>query len=214
MTIGYKSLTSNISSKNSAEMSETGYHELTHAGHYAKVGNAWWSNFVNAEVNQIITNFGGQYSPYGPSTSADAPIIALGESWAYHIGHFLTNSRYGTQSPQFKEQGIPYTNGKPAPELNSNLNLLEDFDPSRINDPFRWIPQGLYYDLIDNRNDRNVIPRSVDLDDNVTGYTNQQFFNALDVDINDLQSYRVRLLNQNANNQAAGVNLIFNFYGY
>ena len=91
---------------------------------------------------------------------------------------------------------------------------MEDFDPSRINDPFRWIPQGLYYDLIDNRNDRNVIPRSVDLDDNVTGYTNQQFFNALDVDINDLQSYRVRLLNQNANNQAAGVNLIFNFYGY
>lgn len=94
MTIGYKSPTSNTSRKNSAEMSETGYHELTHAGHYAKVGNAWWSNFVNAEVNQIIANFGGQYSPYGPSTSADAPIIALGESWAYHIGHFLTNSRY------------------------------------------------------------------------------------------------------------------------
>ena len=217
MTIGYKSPTSNISRKNSAQMSELGYHELTHAGHYAKVGNAWWSNFVNAEISQIIANFGGQYSPYGQSNSADAPIIALGESWAYHIGHFLTNSRYGTQSPQFIEQGIGYTNGNPAATLNSNLNLLEDFNPRRtVNDPFWWIPQGLYYDLIDNRNDLTVDPLNVrvPLDDSVIGYTNSQFFNALDADIDNLPAYRVRLLNENANNQAAGVNTIFTFYGY
>ncbi len=93
---------------------------------------------------------------------------------------------------------------------------MEDFDPiNRRNvDLFWWIPQGLYYDLIDNRNDRDAIPRRVDLADDVAGYTNQQFFNALDADITDLQAYRVRLLNENANNQATGVNLIFTFYGY
>ena len=85
-----------------------------------------------------------------------------------------------------------------------------------MNDPFWWIPQGLYYDLIDNRNDLTVDPLNVrvPLDDSVIGYTNSQFFNALDADIDNLPAYRVRLLNENANNQAAGVNTIFTFYGY
>lgn len=50
------------------------------------------------------------------------------------------------------------------------------------------------------------------LDNNVNGYTNQQFFNALDNDTTTLQDYLVRLLNENGNNQAAGVNTIFTFY--
>jgi hypothetical protein len=72
----------------------------------------------------------------------------------------------------------------------------------------------LYYDLIDNRNDFNAVPQRIPLVDNVLNYTNQQFFNALDADINSLPAYRVRLLSENGNNQAAGVNTIFNFYGY
>jgi hypothetical protein len=92
---------------------------------------------------------------------------------------------------------------------------LEDFNPRRnIIDPFWWIPQGLYYDMIDNLNDNNLVPRRVPLVDNVFDYTNQQFFNALDADINNLPAYRVRLLGENGNNQAAGVNTIFTFYGY
>ena len=46
------------------------------------------------------------------------------------------------------------------------------------------------------------------------GYTNQQFYNALDPDIRSLPDFRVRLLTENGNNQAIGVNSIFNFYGY
>ncbi len=61
--------------------------------------------------------------------------------------------------------------------LNSNLNLLEDFSPNRTADHFNWIPQGLYYDLFDNRNDNLANPPRVLLNDNVSTYTNQQFFN-------------------------------------
>jgi hypothetical protein len=93
--------------------------------------------------------------------------------------------------------------------------LLEDFNPRRtVEDPFFWIPQGLYYDLLDNRNDNLAIPPRVLLNDVVTGYTNQQFFNALDDDINNLPTYRIRLLNENGNNQAVGVTSIFTFYRY
>jgi hypothetical protein len=180
------------------------------------VGNSWWGTFVSGELSEIFNNFLTANSPYGNGTSSNSPIIALGESWAYHIGHSFTAARYGIASPRFVEQIRNYDNDFPVIGLNSNLNLLEDFNPRRtVDDPFWWIPKGLYYDLIDNRNDNTaVIPPRVLLIDNVVGYTNLQFFNALDADINNLPSYRVRLLSENANNQAAGVNTIFTFYGY
>lgn len=214
MTIGYNG-GDNTTSGNDA-MAELCYHELTHAAHYNKVGNAWYGNFVQAEINEIINSFNGRFEPYGPGTNDNSPIIALGESWGFHMGHFLTNRKYGALSGFFGEQGQTYFNNSPVTGLNSNLNLLEDFDPinRRDADPFWWIPQGLYYDLIDNRNDNGVpIPR-VTLNDNVFSYTNQQFFNALDADINTLGLYRARLLSENANRDAVGVTTIFTFYGY
>src|SRR5205809_7979991 len=99
------------------------------------------------------------------------------------MGHFMADLKYGINSVGAVEQGITYFNG-PIWEggiqvantgLNAHLNLLEDFSPARTNDPFRWIPQGLYYDLMDDRNDQAF--GRINLNDVVTGYTNQQFFN-------------------------------------
>ena len=93
--------------------------------------------------------------------------------------------------------------------LNSNLNLLEGFDPNTVVDPFRWIPQGLCYDMIDVRNETGV-----PVVDAVVNYTNQQFFNALDNDVTTLQAFRVRLLTENSNNQFVQVINLFAQYGY
>jgi hypothetical protein len=201
--------------RNSAQLSEQIFHELTHAAHYNKVGNSWYNQFVNGEFSELVlAPLNGGERPYGTSTGTYAGLIGIGESWAFYMGHVMTEEKYGTQSPQFNEQGIGYTNGFPAGGLNSNLNLLEDFSPNRTNDPFRWIPQGLYHDLSDDRNDRNAIPRRIDLDDNVNSYTNQQLFDAIDSDVTDIPAYRVKLLQENANRDAAGVTTIFGFYNY
>lgn len=154
-----------------------------------------------------------KFNPYGTGTTSNSPIIALGESWAYHMGHFLSDQQYLLQSSQVIEQGIGYTNNNPVNGLSSHLNLLEDFNPNRTNDPFRWIPQGLMYDLMDDRNDNNAVPRRVPLDDQVNGYTIEQLFNALQADVTTLQAYHTRLISQ-TNNNPAGVNIIFTFYGY
>ncbi len=140
-------------------------------------------------------------------------IIALGESWAYHMGHFLSDRKYGASSSALFEQGQNYNNGSPLPGLSSHLNLLEDFSSQRTNDPFFCIPQGLFYDLIDNRNDRAATGNVILPNDNAINYTNQQFYNALESDIKSLPSYRIRLLNQNTNNQA-GVTPLFTYYNY
>lgn len=215
----------------SDEISELSFHELAHASHYSKVGNGWWNNFVNAEVNEIAAQLGAndEFAPYGNGQTGNSPIIALGESWAYHIGHFFTNTKYGTSNIFAFEQGLAYDNGNiyniangavqlppvATTGLNAHLNLLEDFSPNRtVEDPFSWIPQGLYYDLLDNRNDNIQNPQRVPLNDEVFSYTNQELFNALDADITTVPAYRVRLLQENSNRDAAGVIAIFTGYNY
>jgi hypothetical protein len=153
-------------------------------------------------------------SPYGTGTTSNSPIIALGEGWAYHMGHFLTEKKYGIQSGVFIEQSNNYSTNNPVAGLNSNLNLLEDFNPLSTNDVFRWIPQGLFYDLIDDRNDFGITANPLHPGDLVTGYTNQQLFGAIDGDITTLQEFRIRLLNNSNNNQAANVINLFGFYNY
>lgn len=194
VTVGYNLGGIDITAS-SELLSETLFHEEAHAAHYNKVSNSWWATFVNAELSEMIVG----PSPYGNGTHENSKVIALGESWAYHMGHFMTDMKYGANSSGTSEQDIFYGNGFLNDHgtivnipLNAHLNLLEDFDRGRINDDFRWIPQGLYYDLIDDRNDQAF--GRVNLNDVVLGYTNQQFFNALDNDITTLQDYRVRLL--------------------
>lgn len=80
--------------------------------------------------------------------------------------------------------------------------------------PFRWIPEGLYYDLIDNRNDWLVVNPTVQIVDEVNGYTNQQSFNALDNDVRSMPQFRIRLLLENGNNQSVQVTNLFAEYGY
>lgn len=91
---------------------------------------------------------------------------------------------------------------------------MEDFSPFRTFDPFHWIPDVLYYDLMDNRNDQFVPNPRVLINDAVFGFTNQQFFNALESDVKSLSAFRQRLLQQNGNNQANEVTQLFNAYGY
>ena len=79
----------------------------------------------------------------------------------------------------------------------------------------KGIPQGLFYDMIDARNDQTAIPRLVNLDDQVSGYyTNQTLFNAFSSSITTLGNYKTNLLLQNSNTQSAAVTTLFSQYGY
>lgn len=199
---------------NSGWLKETAYHELTHAGHYTALGNAWYTSFVDKVISEVISNFlNPTFSPYGGgNNSFSSPMIALGESWAYYMGHFLANRTYGFSSSASIEQGISYTNNNPVNGLSSHINLLEDFSPFRTNDPFHWIPQGLFYDLNDTRNEQRITGGPVD--DNCSNYTNSQMFNAFQSTIYSLQTYRVRLLQTTTNPTSGFVPNLFSQYGY
>ncbi len=145
VTIGYNR-GNDINTSNNDQMAELCYHEFVHAAYYNKVGNTVYGNFVQAEIAEMTANFGGAFSPYGRGNTANSGIIALGESIAYHLGHFMADRKYGGRNIVTIEQQFRYLNnqiqdifGNPvaATTLNAHLNLLEDFSPRRtVEDPF------------------------------------------------------------------------------
>ena len=192
----------------SDELKETMYHELTHAAQYQALGNSWYGPFADAVLGSLINTFlfDSEFIPYGRSTDTDADIIALGESWPYYMGRYLADKQYGLSSSPASDQ-FTYSNNTPINGLSSHINLLENWDPIHPTDPFKWISQGLFHDLKDSRNEDSPVV------DRVSGYTNQQMFNAFQSDIYTLQDYRIKLIQQN-NSQTSEIINLFNQYGY
>jgi hypothetical protein len=144
--------------------------------------------------------------------------------WGNHCAYLFNNRHYGNGGANgafgtgftARLQGTDWQNIPGG--LNCNLNALENHNPTinqlfgSVVDPHQWIPQGVCYDLIDNRNDFNF---NTNLPiDNVSGYTTQQCFNALQSDVRTIPAFRDRLLQQNGNSQFVNVNDLFFRYGY
>ncbi|MCY7293406.1 MAG: hypothetical protein LH615_14600, partial [Ferruginibacter sp.] len=127
-----------------------------------------------------------------------------------------TNRHYGnggSAAANFtaRLQANDFVNTTGAGGLNAYLNAIENFNPNNTGDVQRWIPKGLPYDLSDNRDDFNF---GASYHDEVSGYTNQQIFNALQSDVRSILVFRDRLLQQNGNNQSVQVNGLINEYHY
>ena len=136
------------------------------------------------------------------------------------MGHYLANKKWGLECTKFPEQGSNISNFINTIDFSagggksSKENFLEEFNPNRpINlDPNRWLAKGLFFDMMDGGIEPT--PQSTIQFDNVSGYTNAQFYNALLNDVNSLQEYRNKLLQQNNNNQQSNVIQLFSQYGY
>ena len=188
-------------------LKETIYHEMSHASHYTQVGTTWYTQFVNAELAEIVAHPSGSLNPYGDGHSSNSPIIALGEAWAYHMGHFLADQRYGVNASCHIEQ--PGHTFCPNGTNHPHIDVLENFDPNYTPDPFSWIPKGLMEDLID-----NTPTETFPVIDNVNGFTIAQLFNALQSDVTTIPAYRARFIQQNPGNQTTNVTSLFAQYHY
>lgn len=155
------------------------------------------------------------YSPCKDGSNSQSAIVALGEGWAYHIGHYFTDKRYGiSHSSNLYDDGqqAGYYNGSPTAGLSSHLNLLENFNPNSATDHFKWIPTGLFYDLLDPANE--TVAGLNFVNDYVSGYTNAQMFNTFQSNIFTLQDYRTRLLQTVSNPTSGQVTGLFAQYHY
>ena len=188
------------------------YHELTHAAHYTQVGNAWW---IQLGLDEKYNTGDGSY---GACCQTRSKKIAVAESWAYHIGQYLANKKWGLQCTTFPEQGSDISNFvnvlyfSASTGKSSKENFLEDFNPNRnvMLDPNRWLAKGLYNDMIDG----GLESSNSGIIDNVSGFTNQQFYQALQNDVNSMSDYKAKFLQQNNFLQQTQINALFTEYGY
>jgi hypothetical protein len=187
------------------------YHEMSHAAHFQKVGQQWWNSLVYAEEFTIKQwRLYPDLVPYGNGTDGTASeYISLAESWAEHLARVMCDRAYGANSRLVLGYTRNYNNDDPVQGLSSHLNYLEDYDPNDLNNPFHWIPEGLYYDLFDVRNEQ-----AFPIADGVQNFSNGQMFSALEADVNSMPQYRERLIGQNPNSQTNEVRNLFNQYHY
>ena len=157
---------------------------------------------------------------YGDGThTGTAPIIATAEMWGNHIGYTYIDRHYGNGGSAANNFNAPmqgtnwFNAGSTAstnqlPNFNAYLAAIESHNPN-ANERYRWIPQGLPYDLFDGRNDGGF-----PIMEDVVNYSYQQSFNALQLDVRSIPAFRDKLLQLNGNNQQAQVNALFNAYNY
>ncbi len=177
------------------------YHELAHTIHWRAVSDRYWID----EIQYTLDNNG-----YGDGTAPGAGRPAVVEAWANFLGPTVADVAYGIQSSPYIYQNFGLVYLSTATE-SSFIRAMERFDPNQPNDEVAWIPKGIMHDLRDNTNVDEPFPST---DDQVSGYTIPQMFNALNNDVTNPIQYRNRLLQQNNNNQQAQVNTLFARYGY
>ena len=169
------------------------FHELGHAIHYNKVGNAFWTILVNREIFNIANSV---TAPSGPdpydSLHPNDPLnnqIQLCEGFAEYIGDRYTHKRYSSILGNFY------------------LNFLESFDSKPTQYPFD--SGGAMLDLIDSGE-----PFSTNITDAVSAYTTSQVFNGLNSSTTSVASYKNSLLVISNNLQQNQVNQLFTSYGF
>ena len=66
-------------------------HELAHSSHFAKVGTAFWSPYIQYIIQSFVTG-GGQF--YGTGTADNSGYCEVGEMWGYFMQASLVKDRY------------------------------------------------------------------------------------------------------------------------
>ena len=220
ITIGYQVRNDDYNCRlTSADIKSIGFHELGHSSHFVQAGCDFWRAYRVRITNEIAVG-NPAFRPYGDGTETNAGVVAIGEMWGGHCEKIFSERHYGNGRGAFGGFGEGFTSILQITAfpnipggLNANLNAIENFNPN-INiadDPHRWIPQGLPYDLIDDRNDFDFnATRPID---EVLGFTTLQCFNALQSEVRSIPEFRTRILQQNGNNQLAQINNLFSSYG-
>ncbi len=172
---------------NSDEIAQTLFHELSHASHYSKVGNSFWTSYIAYIV---------QHKGYGDASKNGSGRIAISEAWAEFCGARFAHLRYGDNTSIG----------------NTWVTEIENFIPYYTDNTWNWRPYGIMHDLADvGEPDWYNVP---DVIDNVSGYSISQCFGSMDSDVTSVSEYKGRFISEYGSAQQSNINLLFKSYGY
>jgi hypothetical protein len=196
-----------VEPRNSDRIKEVAYHEFGHAAHYQHLSWGFRNDYWIPNVGRIVRQGG-----YGDRADNNSGKCAVIETWGYHIGLTIANRAYGTLSSDYcsQDDGTTCLGSFFSNATNSSyIQALEAYNPNLPADKTNWIPIGVLHDMFDTNNEV-----SFPVPDNCSGFTHQDFFNALNDDVNTVEKFRDRILQNTSNRQRSQVNQLFQSYGY
>ena len=168
-----------------ARLAQTAFHELGHASMFRAVGPLWYLDVDLAERTHVYGSPG--YDNWGK--------VQVAESWAEFIGTENALRRY--------PNGVKHS---------TMLGLVKFADALEKEDWFaeesKWIPNGVYFDLIDNT---NAIPDENNWD-NVGGSKIQELYNIFYSKPINMCHYRWLFTNSYPQYNQLAVSYLFNHY--
>jgi hypothetical protein len=187
---------------NSDDIRELAYHELSHALHYAKVGDTYWLQ----NMAYVILHGG-----YGDGSENGAGRCSVIESWGFETGRIAAHLRYGSSN---SNGGDPTANTWRA-ILESDLGWTLDEETGLVHIPWGWL-----WDVQDNNltNPGNETENPIVTNaggDAVWGITNAQIFSVMDpsmTSMSEMKSALIPFLPQGVT--TAQYNSLSNAYGF
>ena len=194
------------------------YHEYAHVAHFTALPtftkDQYWIDNIERTLDIVFTDLNDDVllndssveEPYGDLTIARAEQTAIMESFAFHIGYFFADKKYG----------VNHSNGTPLADERWIYRPLERYNPTNPFLDFPWIPEGIYWDLIDNNTNNPAAVLDGINNDNVSGYTLEDVeimvTQGTPTTIQQMETTALTLI-PNGQNEA-DVSIIFNEYGY
>jgi hypothetical protein len=199
-----------VEPRNTNRIKEVAYHEFGHAAHYQNLSWGFRNDYWIPNIGYITANGTGS-NPYSRKSDINSGKCAVIETWGYHIGATIANRAYGTLSSSYciqSDENNSCLNRFFSGSTSSYLQALEGYNPNLTDDPSHWIPVGVLHDLHDSDNESRPIL------DECNGFNHRDFFNSLNDDVNTVEKFRDRILQNTGNRQQSQVNQLFQRYGY
>lgn len=128
--------------------------------------------------------------------------------WGYHVGHLLTIKEFGNNNKELTLSAFENFDPLERPDNIAKSKYRDTYGNTNSIGWTGWIPAGIMYDLMDTNID---VIRS-GFNDNASGYTIKNLYDALDSGVESPQKFRDRLLNENNNKDAIDVKDLFKAY--
>lgn len=189
---------------NADQVKEVAYHEFGHTSHWQSVGSAYWQANIAYVAEVIVTQ--ANNAPYGSGTLSGAGRCAVIESWGFHVGATVSDLHYGIHSSPYRIQQPTGIFFDPTATQSSYIRALEAYDPNLTGDVDRWIPCGIYNDLIDTGIETTPVQ------DNTSGFTEGQIFSCLNT--TSIGGVKNQIQALTGNTQQTAVTNLFTSYGY
>ncbi|TAE11072.1 MAG: hypothetical protein EAY72_10910, partial [Bacteroidetes bacterium] len=150
-----------------------------------------WADLLGLQDTALLRAAASAITTAVALAPAEKPSYQLYHGYAMYMGNYLASVRYGLNADAVLNQKRE-TIG-PIGMFTSHTRYLEEYSPRIQEDAYRWVPIGLYYDLIDPAS--NIVEPVSGILDQVDYFNNNALWRAIThpttpLNMND---FRIRL---------------------